>query len=183
MNTATSGSLTERHLTLFGAIVHSYARYELLMQRIMARAIGADGSAVILLTRTMTFTQKRDALLALLRHRRVPLDQVDAIRDCLKLPSRMRTLCDDIRHSDWTAGASKDSIQPAWIFNRPTTIKALHRTPDTNSADFMEDDDDRTEYTLDELAVIAENLAENYAAFHDFVSETHLIEGGEDGAV
>jgi hypothetical protein len=37
--------------------VHSYARYELLMQRIMARAIGADGSAVILLTRTMTFTQ------------------------------------------------------------------------------------------------------------------------------
>jgi len=116
MNTATSGGLTERHLTLFGAIVHSYARYELLMQRIMARAIGADGSAVILLTRTMTFTQKRDALLALLRHRRVPLDQVDAIRDCLKLPSRMRTLCDDIRHSDWTAGASKDSIQPAWIF-------------------------------------------------------------------
>jgi hypothetical protein len=73
-------------------------------------------------------------------------------------------------------------VQPAWIFNRPTTIKALHRTPDTNSADFMEDDDDRTEYTLDELAVIAENLAENYAAFHDFVSETHLIEGGEDGA-
>jgi hypothetical protein len=95
----------------------------------------------------------------------------------------MRTLCDDIRHSDWTAGASRDSIQPAWIFNRPTTIKALHRTPDTNSADFVEDDDDRTEYTLDELAVIAENLAENYAAFHDFVSETHLIEGGEDGAV
>ena len=34
-----------------------------------------------------------------------------------------------------------------------------------------------------ELAVIAENLGENYAAFHDFVSETHLIEGGEDGAV
>ena len=59
----------------------------------------------------------------------------------------------------------------------------MHRTPDTNFADFMEDDDDRTEYTLDELAVIAENLAENYAAFHDFVSETHLIEGGEDGAV
>jgi hypothetical protein len=95
----------------------------------------------------------------------------------------MRTLCDDIKHSDWTAGASKDSIQPAWIFNRSTTIKALHRTLDTNSADFMEDDDDRTEYTLDELAVIAENLAENYAAFHDFVCDTHLIEGGEDGVV
>jgi hypothetical protein len=47
----------------------------------------------------------------------------------------------------------------------------------------MEDDDDRTEYTLDELAVIAENLAENYAAFHDFASETQLIDGGEDGAV
>jgi hypothetical protein len=49
---------------------------------------------------------------------------------------------------------------------------------DEPRGDFMEDDDDRTEYTLDELAVIAENLAENYAAFHDFVSETHLIEGG-----
>ena len=177
MNTATSARLTERHLTLFGAIVHSYARYELLMQRIMAKAIGADGSAVILLTRTMTFTQKRDALLALLRHRRVPLDQIDAIRDCLKLPSRMRTLCDDIRHSDWTAGASKDSIQPAWIFNLSPTIKPLHRTGDTNSEDFLEDDDDRTEYTLDELVVIAERLVENYGAFLDFVRETHLIEG------
>jgi hypothetical protein len=182
MNTATSGPLTERHLTLFGAVVHSCARYELLMQRIMARVIGADGSAVILLTRTMTFTQKRDALLALLRHRRVPLDQIDAIRDYLKLPSRMRTLCDDIRHSDWTAGAATDSIQPAWIFNRSKTIKALHRTADTNSEDFREDDDDRTEYALDELKVIAESLAENYGAFHDFVTETHLIESGEDGA-
>jgi hypothetical protein len=183
MSAAASGSLTERHLTLFGAIVHGYARYELLMQRIMARAIGADGSAVILQTKTMTFIQKREALLALPRHRRVPRDQVDAIRDCLKLPSKMRTLRDDIKHSDWTAGESKDSVLPAWIFNRPTTIKALHRTPDTNSVDFMEDDDDRTEYTLDELAVIVENLAKNYAAFHDFVSETYLIEGGEDGAV
>jgi hypothetical protein len=179
MNTLTSGRLTERHLTLFGAIVHVYARYELLMQRIMAKAIGADGSAVILLTRTMTFTEKRGALLALLRHRRVPLDQIDVIRDYLKLPSRMRILCDDIRHSDWTAGATVDSIQPQWIFNNPRTIKPLHKTPDTSAEDFFEDDDDRAEYSLDELALIAQRLAENYRAFHDFVREVHLIEGGE----
>jgi hypothetical protein len=178
MNTVTSGRLSERHLTLFGAIVHCYARYELLMQRIMAQAIGADGSAVILLTRTMTFVEKRQALLALLRHRSVPLDQIDAIRDSLKLPSRMRVLCDDIRHSDWTAGVSKDSIQPAWIFNVSKTIKPLHRTADTSTDDFFEDDDDRAEYTLDELALIAQRLAENYAAFDNFLREVHLIDGG-----
>jgi hypothetical protein len=179
MTTPTSGRLTERHLTLFGAIVHVYARYELLMQRIMAKAIGADGSAVILLTRTMTFTEKRYALLALLRHRSVPLDQIDAIRDYLKLPSRMRTLCDDIRHSDWTGGATADSIQPQWIFNNPRTIKPLHKTPDASAENFFEDDDDRAEYSLDELALIAQRLAENYEAFHDFVREAQLIGGGE----
>jgi hypothetical protein len=90
----------------------------------------------------------------------------------------MRTLRDDIGHSNWTAGASKDSIQPAWIFNRAATIKALHRTSETDAADFMEDDDDRTEYTLDELAMIAESLADNHAAFHDYAIKTRLIEGG-----
>jgi hypothetical protein len=182
MNAATSTPLTERHLQLFGAIVHCYARYELLMQRIMAKAIGADGSAVILLTRTLTFLEKRLALLALLRHRRVPLDQIDAIRDYLKLPSRLRTLCDDISHSDWTAGAVVDSIQPAWVFNDPKTIKALHKTADTSADDFQEDDDDRTEYSLDDLAAIAERLAANYGAFEDFVREARLIGGGEGGA-
>ncbi len=150
MDILASGPLTERHLTYFGAITHGFARHELLMQRIMAHAMGADDSSTIQLTKTMSFSQKRDALLALLRHRDVPLDQIDAIRDHLKLPSRLRALRDDICHSDWTAGVAMDSIQPAWIFNQPPTIKPIHAT--AGAGTFFEDDDDRSEYSLGELA-------------------------------
>jgi hypothetical protein len=79
MSIVIPGCLTERHLTLFGTIVQWFARYELLMQKIMATVIGLDSAAVILLTRGLTFDDKHRALLGLLRHRGIPLDQFDAI--------------------------------------------------------------------------------------------------------
>jgi hypothetical protein len=50
----TSDCLTERHLMLFGTIVHWFARYEVLMQQIIATVIGSHLADVMLLTRPHT---------------------------------------------------------------------------------------------------------------------------------
>jgi len=176
MSTVMPGRLTERHLTLFGTIVQWFARYELLMQEIMATVIGSDSGAVILLTRRFTFGDKYHALLDLLRHRRIPLDQFDAVRNYLVLPHALSMLCDDIAHSTWIAGTSTNSIQPNWILRLPSTIKPMRKAADTRSEDFAEDDDERVEYTLHELAEAAESLGKNYEVFSDYVHDVGLID-------
>jgi hypothetical protein len=45
-----SDCLTERHLSPVGSIVQWFARYEALMQAVMAAGAGADFAAVMLLT-------------------------------------------------------------------------------------------------------------------------------------
>jgi hypothetical protein len=169
--------IDERTLALFGAIVHWYARYECLMQRIMAKLIGADYSAVILLTKALTFSEKREALLRLLRHRDVPLDQIDAVRGYLKLPSRVRPLCEDIEHSEWMKGAGGAGIQPDWLLNAASTIRPVRKDTDATAPDFFDDDDERTEYVPVEIAETVKRLDENFARFSDYAREIGLIEG------
>jgi hypothetical protein len=72
--------LTERHLLLFGTIVHWFARYELLMQQIMAVVLQVESGCILLLTRDLDFSEKRQALFDLLRHRKIPLDQTISTR-------------------------------------------------------------------------------------------------------
>jgi len=176
MSAAIPGCLTERHLTLFGTIVQWFARHELLMRKIMATVIGSDSAAVILLTRGLSFGDMRHAVLDLLRHRRVPLDQFDAVYRYLELPDALSTLCDKIEHSTWIPGPSPSSIQPDWILPRPRTIKPMYAAADTRSEDFAEDDDEKVEYTLDDLEEAAETLGRNYEGFSDYVREVGLID-------
>jgi len=172
----TPNGLTERHLTQFGAIVHWFARYERLMQLIMTKASGADGASVMAMTKELGFSQKRRALLNLLRHRDAPLDQIDAIRDYLKLPARLESLRDDIAQCEWTRGAREDSVQPSWILRPPATIKAAHGAAATvDDGSHYEDADDLAEYTLAELAQIVERLAENYASFHAYLEQVGRV--------
>jgi hypothetical protein len=161
---------------LFGTIVQLFARYELLMQEIMATVIRSDSAAVILLTRGLGFADKRHALLDLLRHRRVPLDQCDAVYKYLEVPHTFSVLCDNIEHSTWMVGPSQNSIQPDWILGFPSTIKPIHKPADTRSEDFIEDDDDRVEYTLNGLAETVETLSKNYELFFDYVWKNDLID-------
>ena len=161
---------------LFGTIVQLFARYELLMQEIMATVIRSDSAAVILLTRGLRFADKRHALLDLLRHRRVPLDKCDAVYKYLEVPHTFNVLRDNIEHSTWMVGPSLNSIQPDWILRLPPTIKPIHKTADTRSEDFIEDDDDRVEYTLNGLAETVETLGKNYELFFDYVCNNDLID-------
>jgi len=178
MNAKIFACLTERHLTLFGTIVQWFAHHELLMQRIMAKVIGVDSAAVILLTRGLKFDDKRHTLLDLLRHRSVPLDQFDAVHNYLMIPNTLSRLCDDIEHSAWIAGPSLNSIQPDWVLRPLPTIKPMHKAADTRSGNFIEDYADRVEYTLDDLAEAVETLSKNYGLFSDYVREFGLIDKG-----
>ena len=169
MTATTPNPLTVRHLEQFGAIVHWFARYEALLQHVMAKSSGADGASVLAMTKELGFDQKRRALLNLLRHGDAPLDQIDAIRDYLRVPARLEPLRDDIAHCEWIQGGREDSIQPRWLLNPPATIKAEHSLASAHDGGRHEDADDLAEFTLAELAQIAERLAENYESFRAYL--------------
>jgi len=56
----------------------------------------------------------------------------------------------------------------------------MHKAADTRPEDFKEDEDDRMEYTLDELAEIAETLRENHESLFNYAREVGLIDRGMD---
>ena len=174
MKNVTLECLTARHLQLFGAIVQWFARYELLMQDVMATVAGSDAAAVMLLTRRLDFAAKRRALLDLLRHRPVPLDQFDRIRGHLIIPDNLTPLRNYIAHSAWKPGASATGVQPNWILRIPPSVKPS-LGDSAASGFYVEDNEDRIEYTLNDLDQIVENLAENYALFLAYLREVDLI--------
>src|SRR5580704_8878114 len=106
MKPADLDCLTERHLLLFGTIIQWFARYELLMQEIMAAVTEADSGSVILLVRGLDFSGKRQALIDLLRHRTIPLDRYDEINRYLMVAHTLTPLRNDIAHSGWIPGPS-----------------------------------------------------------------------------
>jgi hypothetical protein len=104
MSAVVAGCLTERHLTLFGTIVQWFARYELLMQEIMATVIGSDSAAVMLLTRDLTFSEKIPGVAPVASP---PARSTRSVRCRPWLPqgsSCTGSLGDDIVHSAWVAG-------------------------------------------------------------------------------
>ena len=174
MNDVTLDPLTARHLQLFGTIVQWFARYEVLVEEVMGAVAGCDRAAAMLLTRNQGFSGKRQVLLDLLRHRSVPMDQFDRIRGYLVIPDNLTRLRDDIAHAAWKRGASPTGVQPNWILRIPPSVKPA-RTDPAAAAIYVEDNEDRVEYTLDDLDQIVASLAENYALFLTYLGEVNLV--------
>jgi hypothetical protein len=170
-----SECITERHLTLFGTIVHWFAQYEVLIQQIIATIIGSHLTDVMLLTKTLTTGEKRTALLGLLRHHGIPLDRFDAVNKYLIILETFSFLVSDIKHSAWVAGKASRSIQPDWILKPKPTIKPVHSGEDGRSPGVLEDYEDKVEYTLEELIEIAETLRENYQSFSGYCRSVGLL--------
>ena len=97
------------------------------MQKIMATVSGADVTSIKLLTSGLGFTEKRDALFNLLRHRAVPLDQIDPIQSYLEALQTFTPLRNDITHSVWIEGKPQNSIWPVWLKAGPLTARAMSR--------------------------------------------------------
>ena len=56
MKKADLDCLTERHLLLFGTVIQWFARYEWLMQEVMATVAESDAGSIMLLTRGLDFS-------------------------------------------------------------------------------------------------------------------------------
>lgn len=163
--------LTDQHLLLFGRIVQWFARYELLMQQIMATVAGSDSASVMLLTRGLDFSGKRRALFDLLRHRKIPLDQYDLIERYLMIPNTLTPLRNNIAHSVWVPGPSSNSIQPDWILRLPPSVRPFHGEV------FVVNQEDKIAYSLEDLGEAVDTLAANYQRLSDYLHEAELVSG------
>lgn len=146
------------------------------MQEIMATVSGADSGSIILLTRDLSFSDKHRALLELLHHRPIPFDQFDAVRRYLQVPCSMNKLCHDIKHSAWIASPSRNAIQPNWVLRQPPAIKTMHKAADTRPENFIEDQNDKVEYSLAGLVELTQTLADNYNSFSEYVRKVGLVD-------
>ncbi|MGO4871027.1 MAG: hypothetical protein ACLPGW_10520 [Roseiarcus sp.] len=176
MKNVTLDCLTPRHLQLFGTIMQWFARYELLMQDVMATVAGSDSAAVMLLTRRLDFADKRRVLLDLLRHRPVPMDQFDRVRAYLVIPHNLTPLRNNIAHAAWKPGLAPTGVQPNWILRIPPSVKPS-RDDSTRPGTYVEDNEDHIEYTLDDLGQIVESLAGNYTLFLAYLKGVDLVPG------
>jgi len=171
MENAGLDCLTERHLLLFGTIIQWFARYELLMQDVMATVAGCDSASVMLLTRSLDFSRKRQALLDLLRHRSIPLDRYDRINEHLMVPHALTPLRNDIAHSAWVPGPAANSIQPDWILDLPPSVTPLR------GEEFIERAEDQIAYSLEDFSEVVESLVANYERLSDYLREVGLVRG------
>lgn len=175
MSQAARVHITDQHLVFFGSIVQLYARHEALMQEVMATVSGADVTSIRLLTTGFNFSEKEAALFNLLRHRVVPIDQIDQIRNYLQMPNTYLLLRNDIVHSTWTDALPKNAVRPLWLTHgQMEALKPVHDV-DQGSKEFIEDYQDTVTYTLDDLREISENLAMNYTGFRDYITKVKLI--------
>lgn len=144
------------------------------MQEIMATVSGADVTSIRLLTTGFNFGEKHQALFNLLRHRTVPIDQIDQIRNYLQMPHTYLSLRNDIVHSTWTDALPQNAVRPLWLTHGPlAALKPVHDV-DKGSKEFIEDYQDKVTYTLDDLREIGENLAMNYTGFRDYITKVGL---------
>ena len=134
------------------------------MQKIMATVSGADVTSIKLLTSGLGFTEKRDALFNLLRHRAVPLDQIDHIQSYLEALQTFTPLRNDITHSVWIGGKPQNSIWPVWLKAGPLTDIG------GGTKYFIEDEEDKVTYTLDKLREIVGTLERNYVNFQEYAA-------------
>lgn len=146
----------------------------------MAAVSGADVGSVRFLTGSLGFAEKRAALFNLLRHRAVPFDEVEQIRNYLQVLGTFAQLRDDMAHSVWVKGEPQNSIWPVWLTYGPlTAVKPAHDLG-KHMADFVEDYLDKATYTLDDFATISQTLAANYKGLREYATRHGLAHSNQE---
>ncbi|MCL2452032.1 MAG: hypothetical protein FWD08_00025 [Alphaproteobacteria bacterium] len=171
MGDTVQNDLTEPYLLSFGTIIHWFARYETLIESILAAISGADATAIKLLTSDLNTTQKRKTLLRLLRHRAVPLDRIDQIQSYLEVLHTYTQLRDDIAHSIWVEGEPANMVWPAWLKAGPRTAIKPKRDLGGGQKAFVEEEGEKITYTTEGLKEIIGILESNFLAFEKYIGE------------
>jgi len=151
------------HMAVFGTIVQSFARHEFLMQGIMAALLNVPLSNAALITAGLGYSGKRDALLSLLRDVSLPDDQVERIRWFLGELHKHNQLRNHIAHSLWKPGTRHGTIKPVGAIARGGLAR------------FLGSDPNEEDWSLRDLATIADELSTNYNRFLDYAEKASLI--------
>jgi len=158
--------LTERHLAMFGRIIHWFARYETVIDRVIAELAGSDVACMAVLTRNHGFAAKRLALLDLMRLRELPSDRWERVHAYLAVPDGQASLRDAIAHSTWIAAPGPHSIQPNWVLRQASAVEPMNQRPGATGA---------VTYSLDDLGQIVGALADNCARLTSYLQEEGLL--------
>ena len=161
--------MTPRHLSAFGAIVHIFARHELLIVGGRSHLTNCDGGLLMHLTAEVPYRAKKDAFIALLRSG-APAEQVTRISEFLGEIHKYNNIRNAIAHNGWKPGTRPGSIKPLSLGVRGGTTSILGIS------------DDEPEYTEDDLKAVVDDLFKFYDRFRRYLFEIGFLpmRGGHD---
>jgi hypothetical protein len=159
--------LTVEHFARFGVIIHSFARLEYLIQAAMAAASGLDDSKLVILTKGLSYSQKRDTFYSYLEiYPLVDKAHVAKLKDFFDRAHTYNPLRNNIAHALWRPGVRPGTIRAGYVDVRYGKGKVVG---------YNEDDKD---YTVDELGDVANAL---HAIVNDLIR--YLRDSGIDAAI
>lgn len=154
---------SDEHLRAFGHIVHIFARFELVIQVVLASIAGGNLTLMQMVTSGLGYSGKRDALLSVLQHCSYEDDRVSRLRGFLDEIHQWSPLRNAIAHHNWKAGIRPGSIKPIYIAVRGGAGKVKGVAPEER------------EYTAGELMDIATGLGEVYNRLTDYLDAIGFI--------
>lgn len=129
--------LTVEHFARFGSIINSFARLEYLVQVTMAAVAGVPDLKIIILTKALSYGQKRDTLYSYLElYKMENQAHESAIKAFLDRAHRYNPLRNNIAHALWREGI------------RPSAIRAGYLDVRRGKGKIVGYEDDEKDYTL-----------------------------------
>lgn len=155
--------LDDDHFRAFGAIIHQFARHEALMVGVMSKLLGADIVLFSMAASELPYRGKRDTLLALIKEKPLPKDQIEKISGYLGELHKWNKLRNAIAHFVWKPGERSDSIKPMGLSVRggATTYTGI--------------EPDERDYTKAELISIGNQLIDLRSRFFKYLQSTGLL--------
>lgn len=148
--------ITFKHFATFGGIVHSFARFEWVIQGTMAAISGLDIGKITVLTRELGYSAKREALYSYMELYETPENLKSGIKGFLDALHGYSGLRNHIAHSLWKPGSRPNSIRPLAIKVRGGKGKLIGEDTDAD-------------YTDVDLAHIADKLRRLHNSYIQFL--------------
>jgi hypothetical protein len=104
--------LTSEHLAAFGVVIQAFVRADHLIQAAIAGVMKVNPAPVAVLIAGMSYSARRDALLALLEVTALPPKQAEMTKGYLADIHKHSKLRNWIAHSHWTQGSREGSVKP-----------------------------------------------------------------------
>jgi predicted MFS family arabinose efflux permease len=145
-NSAEEDIVTFNHFATFGGIVHSFARLEWMMQTTMAAIAELDDDKIMILTKELSYRQKRSTLYSYMEMASTKDEWKTGIKALLDEADKYNDLRNNIAHANWRRGRRPKSIKPLTLVLRGGKGRVVGQS-----------DQDR-DYTEIELAAIADRV-------------------------